>query len=188
MRITRTTLLSLGVLALLVLTINSFAQETPPGKGYKPIVLDASYNHTKWGIEPADKLYQFAAFTTSFDSDDDNDGNGKADIWGIPEWVAFEVKKEADDGPGKYNRPKWATDDALHKAGQAPNDATYAVSGTRSLKEVKTDYRYVRGHMCPKASADRISKEAGSNTHTVLNAVPQLQWQNNGIVNVNGMA
>jgi len=73
------------------------------------------------------------------------------------------------------------TDDNLHKKGIAPDDNTYAVSGTRKLKEVKGDYRYVRGHMCPKDAADRISMEAGYNTHTVLNAVPQLQWQNNGI-------
>lgn len=175
------TLFALALIGLLALAQNSTAQIDPPGKGYKPIVLDPSYDHTKWGIEPVDIEYQFAAFTLSFDSDDDNDGDGDADIWGIPEWVAYEIKKEEDDGPGKYNRPSWRTDDALHKAGIAPKDATYAVSGTRSLKEVKTDYRYVRGHMCPKAAADRIGKNAGANTHTMLNAVPQLQWQNNGI-------
>lgn len=82
---------------------------------------------------------------------------------------------------GKYNRPKWLTDGELHKQGVAPNDTTYAVSGTRKLKEVSGDCRCVRGHMCPKDAVDRISMEAGYNTHTVLNAVPQLQWQNNGI-------
>lgn len=35
--------------------------------------------------------------------------------------------------------------------------------------------------MCPKNAADRMGLSAGWNTHTVLNAVPQLQWQNNGI-------
>ncbi|MCB2221575.1 MAG: DNA/RNA non-specific endonuclease [Bacteroidetes bacterium] len=55
------------------------------------------------------------------------------------------------------------------------------MSGTSDLKEVKTNYRYVRGHMCPKNAADRMGLSAGWNTHTVLNAVPQLQWQNNGI-------
>lgn len=151
-----------------------------PGKRYKEIKIDPSYEHTKWGIEPSDILYKFAAYTTSFDSDDDNNGDGVSDIWGIPEWVAYEVKRKTKEIE-KYNRPKWMTDDELHKKGIAPNDDTYAVSGTKQLKEVSGSYRYVRGHMCPKDAADRISMEAGHNTHTVLNAVPQLQWQNNGI-------
>jgi endonuclease G len=73
------------------------------------------------------------------------------------------------------------TDDNLNAKDKVPNDATYAVSGTNRIKEVSGSYRYVRGHMCPKAAADRISSAAGYNTHTILNAVPQLQWQNNGI-------
>ena len=78
-------------------------------------------------------------------------------------------------------RPKWTTDQDLFSQGIAPNDKTYAVSGVRKIKEVKTDYRFVRGHMCPKDTAERISKKAAHETHTMLNACPQLQWQNNGI-------
>ena len=63
-----------------------------PGKGYKPIVLYPNYEHTKWTIEPSDKVYEFAAFTSSFDSEDDNNGNDKGEVWGIPEWVAYEKK------------------------------------------------------------------------------------------------
>jgi DNA/RNA endonuclease G (NUC1) len=73
------------------------------------------------------------------------------------------------------------TDQALDDEWIAPNDDSYGVKKVREIKEVPTKKRYVRGHMCPKSTADRISMEAGYNTHTVLNAVPQLQWQNNGI-------
>lgn len=170
----------LPITLLLVSSINLYSQ-TAPGRGYETITLHPGYDHTKWGIEPSDLVYYFAAYTTSFDGTDDNNSDGKDDVWGIPEWVAYEVKEEKNDGVDKYSRPKWLTDDELNKKGIVPNDATYAVSGTRKLKEVSGDYRYVRGHMCPKNAADRISMEAGYNTHTVLNAVPQLQWQNNGI-------
>lgn len=78
-------------------------------------------------------------------------------------------------------RPTWITDSELHSLHIAPDDKTYAVSGTRDLKIVKGEYRFVRGHMCPKDAAERIGEDAAYNTHTVLNAVPQLQWQNNGI-------
>ena len=166
-------------ISFLCLTVSSYSQNAP-GIKYKPIVLNPAYEHTKWGIEPADLIYQFGAYTTSFDSDDDNNGDGKSDLWGVPEWVAYEVKKlQVKIEP--YNRPTWMTDDALKANKKAPNDDTYAVKGTKELKEVSGDYRYVRGHMCPKDVADRISMEAGYNTHTILNAVPQLQWQNNGI-------
>ncbi len=158
----------------------SFAQ-SHLGPRYKMITLDPSYNHTKFGIEPADMLYEFAAYTTSFDSIDDNDGDGIGECWGIPEWVAYEVKKETNLTAPGYTRPTWMTDTAMNRLGIVPNDDTYKVSGTKDLKEVKDNYRYVRGHMCPKDAADRMGLNAGWNTHTVLNAVPQLQWQNNGI-------
>lgn len=157
----------------------SVAQESP-GKGYKPISLDTSYSHDLWETKPVDIQFDFAAYTVSFDSEDDDNGDGKSDVLGIPEWVSYEIKKEKNESED-YNRPKWMTSDSLHSLGIAPSDKTYAVSGTRKLKEVKTDYRFVRGHMCPKDAADRISPAAGYNTHTVLNAVPQLQWQNNGV-------
>ena len=151
------------------------------GPRYKTITLDPNYEHTKWGVEPTDMLYEFAAYTTSFDSTDDNDGDGTGESWGIPEWVAYEVKKETNKSASSYKRPKWMTDTAMNSAGIVPNDDTYKVSGTGDLKEVKGNYRFVRGHMCPKNAADRMGLNAGWNTHTVLNAVPQLQWQNNGI-------
>lgn len=158
----------------------SFAQ-SHLGPRYKAIVLDSTYEHTKWGVGPVDMLYLFAAYTTSFDSMDDNDGDGVGENWGIPEWVAYEIKKKTGPGAPSYTRPEWMTDTAMYRAGIVPKDETYHVSGTNAMKEVKSDYRYVRGHMCPKNAADRIGLNAGWNTHTTLNAVPQLQWQNNGI-------
>jgi DNA/RNA endonuclease G (NUC1) len=147
---------------------------------YAPIVLDDSYEHDKWGTEPRDLMFFFAAYTVSFDGTDDNNGDGRADLWGIPEWVSYEIKALREDHP-LANRPRWMTDPELYIAGIAPGDESYGVSGTGRLGEVKTDYRFVRGHLCPKDTAERISRDAAYNTHTLLNAVPQLQWQNNGI-------
>lgn len=152
-----------------------------PGSRYQPIILDSTYHHTQWGVEPQDLMYYFGAFTLSFDGPDDDNGDSQSDLWGIPEWVAYEVKAHDGSPLPSYSRPKWMTVDSLKAKKIIPDDNTYAVSGTRNLKEVSGDYRYVRGHMCPKTTADRMSAWAGYNTHTVLNAVPQLQWQNNGI-------
>ena len=63
-------------LSLLLSAINIQAQQGP-GARYKTIMIDPAYEHTKWGVEPADLVYHFAAYTTSFDSDDDNNGDGE---------------------------------------------------------------------------------------------------------------
>jgi len=138
------------------------------------------YDHDRWGTYPRDIFLKFDAFVVSFDGPDDDDGDGKPDLWGIPEFVAYEIRRKTK----KYSlahRPGWTTDKKLFKFGIAPDDSTYAVSGTRKLPEVKTAFRFVRGHMCPKSTAERISVKAAIETHTLLNACPQLQSQNNGI-------
>jgi len=138
------------------------------------------YEHDRWGTQPRDLFFKFEAFVVSFDSADDDNGDGKPDRWGIPEFVAYEIRRK-DKKHSLEKRPKWTTNKKLYKAGLAPDDKTYAVSGTNKLKEVKTAFRFVRGHMCPKSTAERISKKAAIETHTMLNACPQLQSQNNGI-------
>ena len=161
-------------------TVPAFAQ---PSARYKPIVLNPSYEHTKWQTSPSDLAFEFAAFTSSFDSDDDNDGDGQGESWGIPEWVAYEIKR-VENLPSGGGRPSsWMTVPELHEEGIAPDDDTYHVAGTAQMREVKTNYRFVRGHLCMKLIVRRVSLDAEYNTHTVLNAVPQLQWQNEGVWN-----
>jgi DNA/RNA endonuclease G (NUC1) len=155
----------------------------PPSGRYKPIILDTTYKHDKWDTQPKDKIYEFAAFTSSFDTKDDNDGDGDPDIWGIPEWVSYEIKKKTGSYPQRYDRPRpWLTDSALARMGIAPYDSSYHVPGASNRQnEIGVNHRFVRGHMCPKKTADGISMGAGYNTHTILNSVPQMQFQNNGI-------
>lgn len=158
---------------------------SPAASGLRPNAPNPAYNHDKWKTLPQDHLFEFTAYTVSFDGPDDtdndpDDNDTDSDNWGIPEWVAFEIHRLEIDHR-LASRPKWMTDEALFNAGIAPDDSTYAVSGVNLIKEVKTDYRFVRGHMCPKDTAERISEDAAYNTHTLLNAVPQLQMQNNGI-------
>lgn len=145
----------------------------------EPILPDR-YEHDRWSTQPRDIFFTFEAFVCSFDGPDDDDGDGRPDHWGIPEFVAYEIRRKTTIHP-QPQRPKWTTDDKLYRQGLAPNDATYAVTGTNKLKEVKTAYRFVRGHLCPKAVAERISINAAYETHTLLNACPQLQAMNNGI-------
>ncbi len=122
------------------------------------------YDHNRFGTSPVDIQRDFIAFTVSFDGDD----NGVR--LAVPEWVAYELRATPDDLGDAPPRPgTWSTDDDLFIEGIAPDDNSYKNSG------------YSRGHMCMKSHAHRISDEADTETHTVLNACPQLQSMNAGV-------
>ena len=126
----------------------------------RPIVLPTDdIQHSRYAPLP-DIERRFAAFTVSFDSKDD--GDGEADLRRVPEWVSQQLVRTDHDCVPTENRPRvWMTDDELYGSGIAPNDASYANSG------------FDRGHMGAKLLAARVSPDAEWNSHTVLNAVPQ---------------
>ena len=138
-----------------------------------------SHNHSRFTPE-ADILRKFKGFLVSFDSKDDDNGDGLPDLRRTPEWVSQEIRKWEPIGgleaaksawcldTGK--RPsRWKSDRALLKAGTAPNNDSYVGSG------------FDRGHMAMKLLVERIGRKAARNTHTLLNAVPQRPMFNRGI-------
>ena len=96
---------------------------TPTVAAQKPVVLDSTYNHDRFDTEPKDILRQFQAFTTSFDSLDDDNNDGKEDAWRIPEWVAYQIKRYDDECIPTKKRPSWFADPELQKKGVAPSSA-----------------------------------------------------------------
>jgi len=166
-----------------VLLVPVYAQKAKDGSKYKEIIYESGYEHDKWGTLPQDHVFKFRAYTTSFDGEDDNNEDSIADRWGIPEWVAFEVRKKTMHV--KADRPStWMSEETLYAPDKniAPKATSYHFANT-----TKKDYPYSliynlsRGHMCPKNTANRLGKNADYNTHTTLNACPQKQWFNNGI-------
>jgi len=126
---------------------------------------------------PRDTIRYFEAYTVSFDGADGGVARG------IPEWVAYEVKRKPAN-MGKFpNRPsKWLTDKILFNAHLAPSDDSYAFSkAQRDADPDNPKFHYDRGHMCRKSTAFRLDADADYNTHTVLNACPQRDDLNQGI-------
>ncbi len=155
-----------GILGVLLLTFALSARAAD----YRPIVIDPSYDHDRYNTQPKDVLRVFRAFMVSFDGRDDDDGDGGCDILGIPEWVAFEIKRHPDPPRSGPDRPsRWITDEPLFERGIAPNDDSYRNSG------------FDRGHLCRKLTAFRLGADADWNTHTFLNACPQRAELNRGI-------
>jgi len=140
---------------VLILALRVYATD------YRPIVLDPNYSHDRWVTEPRDIIREFRAYTTSFDSKDDDIAMG------VPEWVAYEIKPHPQPlGAGPTRPSPWMTDS---EEGLAPTDDSYKNS------------KYDRGHMCQKYIAWRLGADADWNTHTSLNACPQVPAFNRGI-------
>lgn len=152
------------------------------GAELKPIVLDPSYEHDKFVTQPQDIVLKFRAYTVSFDSADDDDGDELADVWAIPHWVAYEIKP-MDNPPKKGpKRPEWMTIPELRKVGIAPDDDSYHFS--TEWRETHPDSKFLgydRGHMCQKLHAFRLGADADWNTHVTVNACPQRAELNQGI-------
>lgn len=152
------------------------------GADLKPIVLDPSYEHDKFGTQPTDFVKEFRAFTVSFDSADDDDGDEIADVWAIPHWVAYEIKPSDNPPTSGPARPKWMTIPDLHALGIAADDDSYHFSMQwRTANPNSKFLGYDRGHMCQKLHAFRLGADADWNTHVTLNACPQRGELNQGI-------
>ena len=155
-----------------VISILSFSFVWPvvDAANYKPIELHPDYEHDKWVTLPHDYIKEFRAYTVSFDTEDDNDGDGEGEEWAVPEWVAYEIRAVTEPLAASPGRPsRWITEEVLFQQLIAPDDDSYKGSG------------YSRGHMCMKHIAFRLGENADWNTHTVLNACPQIQPFNAGI-------
>lgn len=149
----------------IVLMLQSIAFAQP---GPRPERLSPAYNHDRWETRPRDIVRDFRAFTASFDGEDDNDGDGGGDIWGIPEWVSYEVHVGNERTEYESRPSPWMTIPELYEAGIAPRDQSYVRSG------------YERGHLCTRELARRLGQNADWNSHNVLNAVPQPPEFNKG--------
>jgi endonuclease G len=166
------------VLLAFLVTAFAFAQAPKQPETSKPAPnnLAWSYNHDKWKTGPTDIVQKWRAYTVSFDSDDDDNGDAQADRWGIPHWVAYQVKKHAPLPKGPERPSPWITDLALFAKGICPADESYHYP-----KTIKNRPPYDRGHMCAKFTAFRMGPEADWNTHTLVNACPQHSDLNQGI-------
>lgn len=139
---------------------------------------DSGYQHDRFITKPTDIVRQFEAYIVSFDSQDDNDGDGKGDRWRIPEFVAYQINRYPGPCIPTGPRPQWFSEPELVADGTAPTDASYAYPA--SWRKTHPDW-YERGHLCMKLIAERIGNQAGYNTHSLLNAVPQREFFNKGI-------
>jgi endonuclease G len=164
---------------------------SPSWAGVRPVEI-SGYSHDRFQTMPQDIFRDLGGFVVSFDSEDDDDGDGTEDSWAIPHWVAHEIKRY--DPPGSDTciktgtRPsKWITEAGLFNRRVAPSDASYGT--TRGWRNGHPNW-FDRGHLAMKFLLERIKQDdadgnphspAAWNSHITLNAVPQRHEFNAGI-------
>lgn len=176
--------IAIGIAATLTTMASSaFAQDACPRQPY-PIQASQGYEHTKWieSNEAGDIRFDYGGFVASFDGLDDDDGDPTTqDVTVQPEWVAHEVRRYIDQGMFLYaqglKRPRpWYE-----------HEETDFIDGVFGFDGKKIDRSYSgeghvwnRGHMATRSLVNRLSDEAGCNTHFFFNAVPQYGPMNSG--------
>ncbi len=169
------------------ITSNAYSQncEKKPG-GFSKYELKTplGYKHDKWGTLPKEKFFELAAYVSSFDGIDDDNGDGIQDLLAVPTWVSYEMRRLKKDSSGNFKKPK--TFKRPSPWYEHPGHSFLRTDGIS--KKMKFDKSYSgighifnRGHLAMRLHGSRISPEAGCNTHFFLNAVPQRAGQNQGI-------
>lgn len=141
------------------------------------------YDHDRFGTLPRQIFKEFGAYVSSFDSDDDDNGDGTPDLRANPEWVTYEIKRYRDDGAGNFtnpnpsiDRPTWYEHPDLaflnQQAGVTAQNLDDSYSGIGTV--------WNRGHLAMSAHALRLGWQQACNTHFFLNAVPQQADFNQG--------
>ncbi|MEW6752779.1 MAG: DNA/RNA non-specific endonuclease [Candidatus Latescibacterota bacterium] len=143
----------------------------------RPRVPRGEYRHDRFGTRPAEHLRSFEAFVSSLDGIDDDDGDGRPDTLRVPQWVAYELRRETGPLPSQPRPSRWSTDAGLAALGVAPTDDSYTYP--RAFRAARPDW-YVRGHLAARYHAQRLGSRAADATQTLLNAVPQRDRLNGG--------
>ena len=131
------------------------------------------------------KIKKFTSYTSVFDDEDDDDGDGLSDLLANPTFVTYHLKGLTPIN-GVYNEPavsierpsKWYRSPELIELLSNRGDITSTL--------LDDSYRGVgriwnRGHWAMSDHSQRLSWEASCNTHHFWNASPQAAKLNQGV-------
>jgi endonuclease G, mitochondrial len=170
------------VAALWVVSSGAQAEKCRPG-GYD-ISIPAGYQHDKWvrSDRQGDIRFEYDGYTSVFYAPNYRLGDPSVSTHlAHPYWVAHELRKYVKNGVFAYadgfDRPNpW------YELPQLSFLASQA-----GVTEPKVDKSYAgealiwnRGHLATRNLVNRISSEAGCNSHTFANAIPQYWSFNQG--------
>lgn len=155
------------------------------GESPYPAAATPEHDHDRYAPNQKEIIKRFGAYVSSFDGNDDDDGDGKADLLAVPQWVAYELKGLKPKPNGEYEEP----DISIHRPNDWYKEPEFAFLWTDrpGVTKSRIDNSYDgigsiwnRGHLAMADHAQRISWQASCNTHFFWNAVPQAADMNQG--------
>ncbi len=190
MKIRPIPMLSALVLAVLVsnpgsVSAEKFTCESDRGHSPYPAASTPDHDHDRYAPNQKEIIKRFGAYVSSFDGDDDDDGDGKSDLLAVPQWVAYELKGLVPKADGEFEEP----DISINRPNDWYKEPDFAFLWTNRTGVTKSrlDNSYDgegstwnRGHLAMADHAQRISWQASCNTHFFWNAVPQAADMNQG--------
>ena len=102
------------LISLNLFVITVFLSGIALADGLKNNDFDPTYDHDHWRTSYDCIIKDFRAYRSCFDDFDDDNNDGIEDAWGVPQWVAYQIKRtnESCINTSKI-RPKWFTDPEL---------------------------------------------------------------------------
>jgi len=149
-----------------------------------PIKSNEGYEHDKWlrGQEAGDLKFEFQGFISIYDGLDDDDSNADLpNVLSQPEYVTQEIHRYVEGGmflyPAGFSRPsKWYEFSKFTGTPTKTGVTTLKLDGSYTGEGTVWN----RGHMATRNLVNRVSSEAGCNSHDFANAIPQYWSLNQG--------
>ena len=75
--------------------------------GESPYAINcaATHEHGRYASAEREIVKQFGAYLSSFDGNDDDDGDGEADLLAVPHWVSYELNGVEASADVRYREP-----------------------------------------------------------------------------------
>ena len=179
-----------GLVVIVILTgrhatAQRFVCESQRGLSPYPVQTTPDHDHDRYAPSEREVTKAFGAYVSSFDGNDDDDGDGVPDLLAVPQWVSYELKGLRPKADGSFEEP----DISIERPSdwyRAPGLA-FLWTDRPGVRRSRLDNSYDgigrvwnRGHLAMADHAQRISWQSSCNTHFFWNAVPQAADMNQG--------
>ena len=143
------------------------------------------YDHGRYAPEEIEVFKEFGGYVSSFDGDDDDDGDNTPDFLAVPQWVSYELKGLSPQTDGSHKEPNISI--VRPRPWYKAPGLAFLWTNRPGIREQRLDnsYRGIgdvwnRGHLAMSDHVQRISWQASCNTFHFWNAVPQAADMNQG--------
>ena len=104
-------MVALSAVVVVVMSISSDAVarkfRCKSDRGLSPyrVQIAPDQDHDRCAPKLREEVKRFGAYVSSFDGPDDDNGDGRADLLAVPQWVSYELKEVSPQSDGSFEEP-----------------------------------------------------------------------------------